>query len=642
MGSVVSNRISDSPVDSKGFSNNHLHKYPICVHHLDLLRYSISLEEPNSHYFEVVIDVLDIPSATERRHLRLVMPAWTPGSYLIREFSKNVLDLVAFDIDEDKALGSRKISKNAWEIETSDVTSVRVKYRVYAFELTVDTSYMDNLHAIINGASAFMYVDGMQDQELELTVIPPDDWHRIATGLEPKATNENTTWTFKVPNFDILVDSPIEVGNQKISTFDVQGVRHDVSIFSRREFEDQKLVSDIKKIVECTIPVFGHVPYKRYVFLIDILGESVGGLEHLNSTHCIASMYRFEPAQEYEQMLSLFSHEFFHAWNVKRMRPNGLGPFDYTSETYTKSLWIAEGITSYYDDLLLRRAKIYSVGDYLDSLCTNINILKSLPGSRWQSAEESSFDTWIKQYRPNENAPNVQSSYYYQGAIVGWMLDMQIRKTTGSTKNLDDALRRLYNDSYLKENRGYGEGELEKICSDMTGDRAIQEIFDSRVRGRKDVDYDTYLAYAGLKLAPKKKQEDSGFLGVKVQQDGGKLSISTVLSDTPAQECGLAASDEIIAIDGIRMDSSRLSWYISNRKPETPIQLLISRTGALLELSTETVSKPILEYRIQKADGASDAQKAVFKGWLAENWDAEIKYEDFAPAPSKRNVFDYV
>ncbi len=638
----MSNRISDSPVDSKGFSDNHVHKYPIHIHHLNLLRYSISLEEPNSHYFEVVIDILDIPSMSDRRHLHLVMPTWTPGSYLIREFSKNVLDLVAFDIDEDKALESRKISKNAWEVETSDAINVRVKYRIYAFELTVDTSYMDNLHAIINGASAFMYVEGMQDQESELTVIPPDNWHNIATGLEPKAINENGTWTFKVPNYDILVDSPIEVGNQKISSFDVQGIRHDISLFSRREFEDQKLVSDIKKIVESTIPVFGHVPYKRYLFLVDILGENMGGLEHLNSTHCIASMYRFEPTQEYEQMLSLFSHEFFHAWNVKRMRPFGLGPFNYTSETYTKSLWIAEGITSYYDDLLLRRAKIYSVGDYLDSLCTNINILKSLPGSKWQSAEESSFDTWIKHYRPNENAPNVQSSYYFQGAVVGWMLDMHIRKSTESTKSLDDALRTLYNDSYLKENRGYKDGELEKICFDLTGDRAVKEIFDSRVRGRNDVDYDNYLAYAGLKLTPKKKQDESGFLGVKVQQEGGKLSVATVLSDTPAQECGLVASDEIIAIDGLRMDSSKLSWYISNRNPGNPIQLLISRTGALLELSTEIVSKPILEYRIQKAAEASDAQKAVFKGWLAENWDSEIIYEDYAPSPSKRNLFDYV
>lgn len=618
------------------------HKYAALERNCSLLRYSVSLEEPNSHYMEVVIDLFDFRRDISKGPINLIMPTWTPGSYLLREFSRNVLDLVAFDTDEDKTLVSKKVSKNVWEIDTSEATNVRVKYRVYAFEFTVDTSYIDNLHAIINGASVFMYVEGLQNQSFELTVIPPDEWKTVSTGLELKATNQDGTWTFSVPNYDILVDSPIEVGNQKVSSFDVLGVRHDVSLFSLREFEDERFLSDLKKIIENTVPVFGEIPYKRYVFLVDIIGENGGGLEHLNSTHCIAPMYRFEPPQEYRQLMSLFSHEFFHVWNVKRMRPEGLGPFNYTRETYTKSLWIAEGITSYYDDLLLRRSGIYSVGDYLDALCSNFNIIKSLPGSKWQSAEEASFDTWIKHYRPNENAPNVHSSYYFQGAVIGWMLDVQIRKASESKKNLDDALRRLYRDSYVKENRGYREDELEGICSEMIGKNDVRDIFEIRVRGRNEVNFDNYLGYAGLKLGPKKKQEDLGFLGIKTQQEGGRLVISTVLADTPAQECGLSASDEVIAIDGLRMDSSKLSWYVSNRKPETPLKLLISRSGALMELSTDTVSKPTLEYRIEKLPSATDDQKALFNDWLSADWSAEIKYEDYSPAPSKRNLFDYI
>lgn len=607
-----------------------------------MLKYSVSMEEPNSHYLEVVIDILEFRGKLGPKPIRVVMPTWTPGSYLIREFSRNVLDLVAFDIDEDEVLETKKVSKNEWEIDPSKANSVRVKYRVYAFEYTVDTSYMDNLHAIINGASVFMYVEGFQGDAFQLTVIPPDDWKTISTSLERVAAKNHEIWTLAVPNFDTLVDSPIEVGNQTVHDFQVQGVKYEVSIFTQREFDELRLVNDLKKIVETALVIFSHVPYNRYVFVIDISAENAGGLEHSNSTHCIAPMYRLEPLQEYKQLLSLFSHEFFHAWNVKRMRPVGLGPFNYVSETYTKSLWIAEGITSYYDDLILRRAGIYSVAEYLDALSTNFNIVKSLPGRKWQSAEQSSFDTWIKQYRPNENTPNAQSSYYYQGAVVGWMLDLQIRKSTGLKNNLDDALRRMYSETYLKQNRAYGERELETICSQFIGPDEVERIFEMRIRGRKEVDFDARLEDIGLKLWPKKRQEDLGFLGVKTQQEGGKLLVSTVLSDTPAQECGLAALDEIIAIDGIRMDSSKLSWYVSNRKPETPIRLLISRFGTLLEFSTETILKPTLEYKIVKLEKVSSEQKALFKSWLAEEWDAEIRYEEYTSSPSKRNLFEYV
>ncbi|MGA2875939.1 MAG: hypothetical protein ABSE82_10445, partial [Nitrososphaerales archaeon] len=385
------------------------------------------MDDPNTHYFEVVIDILDFKEKLGHGPIRLVMPTWTPGSYLIREFSRNVLDLVAFDIDEDVKLISQKISKNVWEVEPKGATSIRVKYRVFAFEFTVDTSYLDNLHGVINGASVFMYVEGLEHEESHLTVVPDPEWKVISTGLEASSDEGEGAESFLVPNFDVLVDTPIEVGNQQVHSFDVNGVRHEVSIFSQREFDQTKFVSDLKRIVETTVPVFVQIPYSRYLFLVDFSGDSYGGLEHLNSTHCIAPIYRLEPIQEYKQLLSLFSHEFFHAWNVKRMRPNGLGPFNYSQETYTKSLWIAEGITSYYDDLILRRAGIYSVGEYLDAFCSNINMMKSLPGSRWQSAEEASFDTWIKHYRQDENSPNVLSSYYIQGTVVGWILDMEIR-----------------------------------------------------------------------------------------------------------------------------------------------------------------------------------------------------------------------
>ncbi len=569
------------------------------------------------------------------------MPTWTPGSYLVREFSRNVLNLVAFNIDEDTILSSTKTAKNVWVIDSGGATSVRIKYRLYAFEFTVDTSFLDNQHAIINGASVFMYVDGLQDEKTTLSVVPFEEWKEISTGLPAAPDDTEDAWSFAVQNYDVLVDSPIEVGNQVIHSFDVRGVEHEVSIFALREFDQEKFVSELKNIVETTVNVFSQIPYERYVFLIDFCGDNYGGLEHLNSTHCIAPIFRLEPPQEYHQLLSLFSHEFFHTWNVKRMRPLGLGPFNYFSETYTKSLWIAEGITSYYDDLLLRRAKIYTVGEYLDAFSTNMNLIKSLPGSKWQSAEEASFDTWIKHYRQDENSPNILSSYYVQGTVIGWMLDMEIGKASRGKKNLDDAMRNLY-ETYSKENRGYKDEEFERICESLIGLEKTEEIFDSRVRGRKKVDFDKYLSYAGLKVVPKKPQSEQAFLGIRVRQESGRLVVSNVLADSPAQICGLSSSDEIIALDGIRMDSSKLGWYVSNRKPETPVTILASRFGSLLELTAETTFKPIFEYRVAKLDNVSDEQKLLFKVWLGSDWDAEIKYEDYQPSPLKKAVFDYV
>jgi len=390
------------------------------------------MARPNTHYFEVRISISDFKKIVpDPSKLHVVMPVWTPGSYLVREFSKNVLDLGANLIDIKKKARSYKISKNDWVVETEGSDEVEVTYLVYAFELSVNTSYLDDKHGIINGASVFMYVQGMEKIDAVLEVHAFPGWKKISTGLREIRKLDSTSSQYSVPNYDILVDSPIEIGNQNLHEFNINGVKYEVSIFSISEFDEEPFVSDIRKIVETTTKVFSEIPYDRYIFIVDFTADSFGGLEHLNSTHCLASIFRLEPPQEYRELLALFSHEFFHVWNVKRMRPKGLGPFDYTKETYTKSLWIAEGITSYYDDLLIRRAGIFSVGEYLDAFCANISLMKSLPGSRWQSAQEASYDTWIKHYRQNENSPNVSFSYYTQGAVIGWMLDMEIRKSSG-------------------------------------------------------------------------------------------------------------------------------------------------------------------------------------------------------------------
>lgn len=609
------------------------------------VQYTVSMNFPETHYFNVEMIIPGTTSSRER--LRVVMPVWTPGSYLVREFARNVLEFKAHYADTDSEIGSYKDSKNSWVVESSSGRSVRITYRVYAFEYTVDTSYLDNRHGIINGASVFMFAEGYENEPVLLTVIPSHEWKVVSTSLDHnEGTNETNSWSFRAPNFDIMVDSPIEIGNQEVRSFVVEGITHDVSMFGPKPIDAQSFVSDLKGIVESTWTIFGVIPYSRYVFLVDFagfnLGGKGGGLEHLSSTHCIIPRLRLMPRQEYARSMGLFSHEFFHAWNVKRMRPRGLGPFDYSSETYTKSLWIAEGITSYYDDLILRRCGIYSTAEYMDAFCVNIDQLSSLPGPKYESAEESSFDTWIKHYHPNENSPNTHSSYYFQGAVIAWMIDMEIRKSTKNERSLDDAMRKLYNESFVKEHRGYTDGEFERICNEMCSKNLSAEIFDKRVRGHEGVDFGSYLGYAGLRLGPRNKSTSGkGYLGIKVKTEAGKILIASKLFSTPADKAGLAAGDEIIAVDNLRMDFMTLPFYIGNREPGDSASILIARDGYLETREACLVEMPQIETRIYKKGTATEEEKTLYSHWMLEEWDLPLEYSEYVPSPQRPKLLDY-
>jgi len=588
-----------------------------------------------AHYFDVT---MEIPISDHKRgELRLTMPVWAPGHYLVEDFARNITEVKAFDAATGIELEVTKLKKSLWAVELQGANKVRIEYPVYAFSYSVDTSYIDHLHALVNGTSVFLYPEGMKENPVRLVLVPRPEWKTVSTGLK-----QISEWEYEAQDYDVFVDSPLEIGNQEVRSFEVGGVKHEVSIFGSAPIDPEKFITDIKGIVEKTTAIFGHVPYDRYVFLVNFTDTTGGGLEHLNSTMCFSPRLRLVPKEEYDQTMGLFSHEFFHAWNVKRLRPEGLGPFDYTAETYTKSLWIAEGITSYYDDLILRRSGIYSVEEYLDAFVSNVNVLKSLPGSRYQSAEEASFDTWTKFYKPNENSPNVTSSYYTQGAIIGWMLDMVIRKKSGGSRSLDEVMKKIYNDVFLKQGRGYADEEFEAACVQIGGQEA-EAVYAARVRGREDIDYDRYLGYVGLKLTSKEeKAEPKGYLGVKLKPDGGKTIVSTKLSGSPAETMGLAVNDEIIGVDGFRVGLDKLTFLIGTTKPGDNLKLLVARNGKLLEVKGSVGKRPTFEYKILPAVNPSEEQKSLFKGWLLSDWKTEMKYPEYQKSPDRRAVFDYV
>jgi len=600
------------------------------------VEYRVSMEEPWTHCFHVTMRLRGLTSKVKDGLVTLSMPVWTPGSYLVRDFSRNVLSLEVTD-EEGNALQLTKYSKSRWVVNTGRSDVIVATYRVYAFAFSTHSSYIDTDHAIINGASVFLYATGFQNEPALVELVPYAPWKEASTGLDRAGEGK---WSLIAPNYDVLVDSPIEVGNQHVHSFEAVGAVHEVSIFTQKSIDEIALVSDIKKIVESTVPIYGEVPYKRYVFLVDFVSEGYGGLEHLNSTQCLGSYYWLEPPEEYRSFLALFSHEFFHTWNVKRMRPTALGPFDYSSENYTKSLWIAEGITSYYENLILRKAGIFSVAELLEQLADPINYVKSLPSGRVQTPEESSYDAWIRYYKPDENSPNISPSYYRQGAVVGMLLDLQIRASSGNTRTLDYAMRTVYWETYMREGRGFTDEEFKRACAEASKGQT-DDIFTRYVHGREQVDYDRYLGHVGLQLSPKTPPApNDGFLGIRLKS-GPNVSVLTRLTGSPAEASDISAGDEIIATDGLRTDAQKLPFYIANRKPGTEVELTIARGGVLKTTRARLGQKPVFEFRILKKQSATDIEKRTFSSWAQGEWDEPLVYKEHRTSPASVRSLDY-
>jgi predicted metalloprotease with PDZ domain len=597
------------------------------------IEYAISMLHPHTHCFDVEVLLKGIRSDS----LSFIMPVWTPGMYFIHEFERNVQEFQAFD-NLMKPLEWEKVEKNSWRVQTRGRTIVRARYRVYSHENRVDTSYLDIEHARINPASVLMHVKGFMSQPLLVKLTPYAKWRKVSTSLRPV---DSGGLTFLAADYDNLVDSPIEVGNFQISGFTALGKRHDVALVGANEAAANGLVADLKRIVEAAAKVCGDLPYDRYVFLIEFTEGVSSGLEHMNSTLCRFSRFLFQPKLVYNRALGLFSHEFFHLWNVKRVRPLALGPFDYSRENYTKSLWIAEGITNYYDDLILRRAGIYTVAEYLDSLADQFSRFRATPGRKLQTAEESSFDSWVKFsmqfFRPDENSINSGVSYYNKGSILGWMIDMQTRRATGGAKSLDDIMRKVYSDSRIS-GRGYTDEEFQKT-SQLVAGIDLSHIFENHVRGTREIEFDKYLGYAGLRLeeAPNEVDDSNpgGFLGVHLRMDGRVLLVDAVLAGTPAYRDGIYASDSVISVDGLVVDENEFAYYVRSRKPGSVVNLRVGRGGCERTLKARVGKRPHFLFRIGTKRDAGTEERRLFENWLGEPW-GKIKYEEREQFPPIR------
>lgn len=542
------------------------------------------------------------------------MPVWTPGSYLIREFERHVQDVSARG-DGDRPLSIEKLDKNHWKIDGSwHDKQIVVRYRVYAFEHSVRTSFVNADHALINGASVFMYWQDHLSAKHSVHINLPPQWSTISTSLEPFQVPGNAT--FEADDYDELVDSPIELGNQHEINFQVDGKPHVIALYGLSNYDDARLTRDFTKIIETEKALWGDLPYEHYLFIFH-LGTGGGGLEHKNSSVMFAYRWSFHDQPAYHKFLSLVAHEFFHTWNIKRLRPKGLGPFNYDQETNTKNLWLVEGITSYYDEYIMLLAGFYEPEDYLRAITGQMNNLESRPGRFHQSLTEASWDAWIKYYRPDEHSKNSTISYYNKGALVGLLLNLKMLEVTNGEKSLDDLMRWLYKEHYKKSDAPYALADVIQAANKLAG-QDISDFFRQFVEGTEALPYTEYLNIVGLQVDTT-DADSSAYLGIEVRESGGRFIIRRVIENTPAWQAGVNVNDELIALNGFRV-SQFPPRYLKECKPGDQVIATISRDEVLQEIPVKLGHTPAGIKAITRIKDPTDQQRRLYQTWLDHTW----------------------
>ena len=578
------------------------------------VHYRLLVPEPKSHLLAVELAVENVHEAAS-----LVMPSWTPGSYLMREFPRNVVQFEATD-GARRPLSWRKTDKNTWRVDAPADGTLRARWVVHADELSVRTSHVDATHAYVNGASVFLYMEGRRHEPAEIEVVAPQGW-RVTTALPAL---EGTR--FRAADYDELVDSPLEIGIHDVVEWEIHGVTHRFAVWGRGNLDPRKLAEDTTRIVLAERDLFGILPYPAFTFFLHLASGPGGGLEHRASTSLLADRWSFR-GPPYESFLGLVAHELFHAWNGKRIRPAALGPFDYTRENYTRDLWVVEGITTYYTDLLLRRSGLISQQRYLEKLAEAISRFQTLPGRAVQPLADSSFDTWIKFYRPDANTPNATISYYQKGALTALLLDLEIRRATENARSLDDLMRLLW-ERYGAPDQGFAEGAVEAAAAEVAG-TDLRAFFDHALRSTAELDYAGALAAAGLALLPAHQAAPAGAAappapppqesrtGLTLRVDGGRVMVVNVLAGSAAWQAGVSPGDELVALDGFRVPAPEwLNARLVERAPGSRAALTVFRRDELVTLALQVDLGPPPRFVLRPLPDATPAQQAVLADWL--------------------------
>ena len=593
---------------------------------LDPIRYTLSFPAPHTHYVEV-----EASYPTEgRAQIELMMAVWTPGSYLVREYERNVETLTAAN-EAQVSLSVEKTRKNRWRVTTAGARTVKVKYRVYAHEMSVRTNWVDDEMAVINGAPTFITLvespsghpnaghpnagaalEAPARRAHEVRMVLPQAWKGSYSGMAPGPAAH----TYVAADYDTLVDSPIVAGSPSVYEFSVQGKPHYLVNFRERGvWNGAEAARDLATLSSAIAAFWGELPFDRFYFF-NIIGSVRNGLEHKNST-MMNTPLEWGSRGAYLLWLSLASHEYFHAWNAKRLRPVELGPFDYENEVYTKALWFVEGVTEYYADLMLARAGLATRDELLAALSSQIRSLQATPGRLEQSVEMASYDAWIKFYRSDENTSNTAISYYVKGAVVGFLLDANIRRLTGGKQSLDGMMKLLLKRFAVEQ--GYTRDDLRAVAAEMVGPAHAREMrtwLERALESTSELDYGPALEWFGLRI---KSQTGTPrpYLGVATHIEDQKTVVSEIRRGSPAAAAGLSLDDEIVAINGVPLPAGQLSQRIAQFTPGTTVTLSVARRDVTRPIAITLGTDPAYGWALSPSPSATRTQSQRLDAWLA-------------------------
>ena len=559
-----------------------------------MLHYQIEFDDYRQHLIHVTLRFVADPTQV------LSLPTWIPGSYLIREFSKHIESVRAYD-EEGRLLEIQKFEKNKWRLFNTDHELITVEYDVYAYDLSVRGAYVDQTRLYVNPACACLGLEGQEDKAVEVELFLPDELEhfQLATGMASKSLVKGR-FTLKAKNYAELIDAPFELAEQTRFSFEAKGIPHEFVVSGKHAMNAARMQQDIEKICATEISMFGSAPFSNYTFMTMATANSYGGLEHPNSTSLISPREDLpkanepeEPSEDYQRFLGLCSHEYFHSWLVKFIRPENFVNYDLNREGYTSLLWIFEGFTSYYDDLILLRSGVISQASYIKLLKTQIDRYLQNPGRFVQSVSESSFDAWVKFYRQDENSNNAGTSYYNKGCLVALCLDLGLRLRGSS---LDALMRKLYENA--QKGIQVHERTIVELCNELTGDNWIEQI-NHLINTTDELPLDQLFPEFGLSYSL--KNDKSLPLGLKLVEKPEGVLVQSARRDGAAAQAGLSAHDVIIAIDGLKATVKLIEKYA---KQEGIYSILAFRRDELMSFDVKAAGSELTEVELKVEDQA--------------------------------------
>ena len=571
------------------------------------LSYTVKMDNPEWHFFHVQL----VCKGIKKEFIDFKMPVWTPGYYQKMDYAKYLEQLKATD-ETGKELKWEKTADNTWRVFSKNANAVKLAYEIKTMRSFVATPYVDETRAYILPAGVFLHIEKMIKHPVQVTVVPDEKWKRVATGLDSIAGRK---FTYTAPDFDILYDSPFLVGNlEELQPFYIRGVKHRFIGYKLGDFDKAGFIADLKKIVDAAVNVIGHVPYKQYTFIA--IGQGPGGIEHLNNTTFGFNGSNFNNRESYIRTLHFLAHEYFHHYNVKRIRPIELGPFDYDKGSRTKMLWISEGLSVYYEYLVVRRAGVSTDAELLNALRGNIVAFENKPGKRYQTLEQASYETWSDgPFGRTGDEVNKTISYYDKGPAVGMLFDFKIRQVTNNKKSLDDVMRFLYKEYYQKKKRGFTEEELRSAFENTAGTPLTEEF--EYITTTKELDYPKYLNYAGFTIDTATHELPDAYAGFTVRERGDSVFIAAVDFESPAWDSGVRRGQQVLEIDWQRATPTLCKAILSNMQIGKMIKMKLNTSG------TESVYKNIIPERkrertfhIMPIENPEPLQKQILAGWL--------------------------